>query len=144
MIEPHVHSFEESFYILRGNPIVAVGEKTYTLGPGHFGLICTGVRHAWRNASGEQARWLEMQAPQPRALEYGQDTFFVDGEVAGQGSRAAGPGAQAAKLMLGHFDESQLPRPGGPRRWKASTPPRAWRSRCLWTAPSARSINRCF
>src|SRR5712692_6354506 len=76
-IQPHVHSFEESFYILEGSVTAQIGDKTYELGPGNFGLIRTGVPHAWRNANGQSARWLEMQAPQPRPVEYGNDTIFV-------------------------------------------------------------------
>jgi hypothetical protein len=49
--------------------------------PGDFGLISTGVKHAWRNAGDKPAQWLEMQAPQPRPLDYGRDIFFVGGEV---------------------------------------------------------------
>jgi mannose-6-phosphate isomerase-like protein (cupin superfamily) len=122
-IQRHLHSFEESFYILSGSPVLAVGDQGYQLRPGHFGLISTGKQHTWRNAPGEPARWLEMQAPQPRPLEYGRDTFFVDGD----GDVTAQPlpppeGAEGAKLMLGHFDESALPRPGGPAQMEGFNP----------------------
>jgi mannose-6-phosphate isomerase-like protein (cupin superfamily) len=109
-IQPHIHSFEESFYILEGSVVAQIGEKTSTLGPGDFGLIPTGVRHAWQNTSGGTVRWLEMQAPQPRAAEYGQDTFF--GDVP----------SPAADALLGHFDESQLPRPGAPSQMEGFNP----------------------
>ena len=79
-IEMHVHSFEESFYILEGNVIVQIGDEAYALSAGHYGLISTGVKHAFRNVSGEPVRWLEMQAPQPRTEDYGHDTFFIGGE----------------------------------------------------------------
>src|SRR5579862_5870887 len=49
-IQPHVHSFEESFYILEGSAVVLIGEASYAVAPGHFGLISTGVPHSWRNA----------------------------------------------------------------------------------------------
>jgi quercetin dioxygenase-like cupin family protein len=109
-VQPHVHSFEESFYVLEGSAVLEIGHEKHTLGPGDFGLISTGVRHAWRNASGGNARWLEMQAPQPRPLEYGRDTFFGAGDVA------------AGKVSLGHFDEAQLPRPGGPSQMEGFNP----------------------
>ena len=35
-ISPHVHSFEESFYILEGEPVVRIGEASYQLSAGHF------------------------------------------------------------------------------------------------------------
>jgi mannose-6-phosphate isomerase-like protein (cupin superfamily) len=117
VIQPHVHSFEESFYILEGSVIAQIGEKSYTLGPGHFGLIGTGARHAWRNASGRPVRWLEMQSPQPRPLEYGRDTFFADGDVPTQA-----PPPDPQDTLVGHFDETQLPRPGGPSQMEGFNP----------------------
>src|ERR1044071_7075874 len=81
VIQPHMHSFEESFYILEGDlegsNVVQIGEQRHTLQPGNYGLIHTGIPHAWHNAGDRTAVWLEMQAPQPRLLEYGKDTFFV-------------------------------------------------------------------
>jgi quercetin dioxygenase-like cupin family protein len=107
-VEQHRHSFEESFYILEGNVRLEAGEKTQELGPGHFGLIRTGTPHAWSNAEDGPVRWLEMQAPQPRTSQLGDgdpaagpDTFFV---------REASGGEEP---LLGYFDESQLPQPGG-------------------------------
>src|ERR1700692_2644283 len=61
-IQPHLHSFEESFYILEGAVAVQIGEMTHTLSPGDFGLIHTGTTHSWKNAGTGMARWLEMQA----------------------------------------------------------------------------------
>lgn len=120
VIEPHVHSFEESFYILEGNVIAQIGEASYALGPGHFGLIGTGQQHGWRNAGGGRVRWLEMQAPQPRALDYGRDTFFTSGQVS---ERAAPPNlASRDNKVLGHFDESQLPRPGAASQMEGFNP----------------------
>jgi len=119
-IEPHLHSFEESFYVLEGTIQAQIGDRSHVIGPGHFGLISTGVRHAWSNASNGTVRWLEMQAPQPRALEYGLDTFFAGGDVVRQ---AAGPGRpDSANALLGYFDESQLPRAGGPSQMEGFNP----------------------
>ncbi len=110
VIQPHLHSFEESFYILEGAVGVEIAGKTSELGPGHFGLIPTGARHSWRNAGAATVRWLEMQAPQPRPAEYGRDTFF------------GVEGATAAEAATGYFDESQLPRPGGPSQMEGFNP----------------------
>lgn len=111
-IEPHVHSFEESFYVLEGNLIAETGAESHSLSPGHYGLIRTGLRHAWRNTSGLPVRWLEMQAPQPRPVDYGKDTFFA----------GANGTADAEALRTGHFDEAQLPRPGGPSQMEGFNP----------------------
>jgi mannose-6-phosphate isomerase-like protein (cupin superfamily) len=110
-IEPHLHSFEESFYILEGSLSVEIGGKTHKVGAGNFGLIPTGVAHSWKNADEGTARWLEMQAPQPRPAEYGRDTFFT-----GEGA------APDAAVSIGHFDESQLPRPGGASQMEGFNP----------------------
>lgn len=118
-IEPHVHSFEESFYVLEGDVIGEIDGKGYALRPGHYGLIGTGVRHGWRNVSGGPVRWLEMQAPQPRPTERGRDTFFTGGEVATQ---VISPGQQPGTPLIGHFDESSLPRPGAPSQMEGFNP----------------------
>lgn len=112
-IDPHVHSFEESFYILEGDVTLRMGDDSFTLRSGNFGLIRTGVRHAWHNASGKPVRWLEMQAPQPRAIDYGKDTFFGPSVPSAQEGGAA---------MIGHFDESQLPKPGGASQMEGFNP----------------------
>jgi mannose-6-phosphate isomerase-like protein (cupin superfamily) len=119
-IQPHVHSFEESFYVLEGSLTGQIGDRAHVFGPGHFGLIGTGLRHAWRNAGAQPARWLEMQAPQPRLLESGRDTFFVGGPAPEQ----AGPPdlKDPANALLGHFDESQLPSPGSPAQMEGFNP----------------------
>lgn len=111
-IQPHLHSFEESFYVLEGSPTVQIGSQTHTLGPGNFGLLPTGVAHSWKNTGAGLARWLEMQAPQPRPSEYGgKDTFFTS------------DGAAADAIPpIGHFDESQLPRPGAPSQMEGFNP----------------------
>jgi mannose-6-phosphate isomerase-like protein (cupin superfamily) len=118
-IQPHLHSFEESFYILEGNVIAQIGEQTNSLSPGHFGLISTGVKHAFRNANNRPVRWLEMQAPQPRPMDTqaGPDTFFLGGDIPTQ---ADSPTIEANQL--GHFDESKLPHPGGPSEMEGFNP----------------------
>lgn len=112
-IEPHLHSFEESFYILDGNVTVQIGDQTHQLGPGNFALISTGVLHSWRNTGDQPARWLEMQAPQPRPLSYGKDTFFIS-------DRSTTPASSSP--VPGYFDESQLPRPGSPSQMEGFNP----------------------
>jgi mannose-6-phosphate isomerase-like protein (cupin superfamily) len=114
-IEPHLHSFEESFYVLEGNLVAQIGDKSYPLGAGDYGLISTGMPHELRNTGSRSARWLEMQAPQPRPIEYGRDTYFVGGR-----STQAVP--NGADKRVGHFDEAQLPRPGGPSQMEGFNP----------------------
>jgi quercetin dioxygenase-like cupin family protein len=75
-IGAHVHSFEESVYILEGRLICETGDGAFALEPGDYGVIQVAAPHAFRNDGPERARWAEMLAPQPR-LESGGDTFAV-------------------------------------------------------------------
>lgn len=125
-IAPHLHSFEESFYVLEGHVIGEIDGRAHLFAPGDFGLISTGVKHAWRNTGDKPARWLEMQAPQPRPVDYGRDTFFVGGDVATTASAPdlsdKGRLDDSANKLLGHFDESVLPRPGGASQMEGFNP----------------------
>lgn len=77
-IDEHVQSFEESFYVLDGSPVLLLDGRAYRLRPGACGVMPVGVRHAWRGPAEGSARWIDMCAPQPRVDGAGgQDTFFV-------------------------------------------------------------------
>lgn len=108
-IAPHLHSFEESVYILEGRLEATLGEASTALGPGDFGVIKVGVLHAWRNAGTEPAKWLEMNAPQPKANREPRDTFFPSAAHLSAGRGQVVPSS--------HFDASQIPpedqRPAG-------------------------------
>ena len=73
----HVHSFEQSFFILDGEVVLTTPEGSFLFGPDDYGLIPIGVPHAWRNDGGLTARWADMLAPQPRRRHHG-DTIRVD------------------------------------------------------------------
>lgn len=75
-IESHIHSFEESFYLLEGEVVCETVEGAFTLGPGDYGVVAVGSPHRWRNDSAAPARWAEMLAPQPDA-GFDGDTFFA-------------------------------------------------------------------
>jgi len=70
-LDAHVHSYEESFYVLEGQPALYLDGRGIELGPGACGVVPVGVPHAWRGSG----RWIEMAAPRPRAD--GSDTFFL-------------------------------------------------------------------
>jgi quercetin dioxygenase-like cupin family protein len=72
----HVHSFEESFYVLEGAPVLDTSEGSFALRPGDYGVVPMGVPHAWRIAGETTAKWAEMTAPQPRSRHDG-DTVMV-------------------------------------------------------------------
>lgn len=119
-IAPHLHSFEESFILLEGDVVAQIGERAHALTQGDFGVIRTGIVHSWRNISDKPVRWLEAQAPQPRDPSYGRDTFFVAGDAPVSGAPPIW--AEPENKLLGHFDESQLPKPGAPAQMEGFNP----------------------
>ena len=74
-IDRHVHSHEESFYVLEGEPVLIVAAVALRLRPGACGVIPVGAEHAW--STGSQARWIDMRAPAPRAGGQPPDTFVL-------------------------------------------------------------------
>lgn len=84
-VDAHVHSFEESFYVIEGNPLLDIGGETVELGSDGCGLIPVGTVHSWRNPGPAPCRWLEAQAPRARGAEDAAppDTFFVPDELGG-------------------------------------------------------------
>ncbi|MEV6105558.1 cupin domain-containing protein [Streptomyces sp. NPDC051940] len=73
VVGAHVHAYEESFHVLSGAVLLDTPEGTRLLVEGDYGLLPTGVPHAWRGTGGAPARWADMLAPVPRA-RYGHDT----------------------------------------------------------------------
>jgi quercetin dioxygenase-like cupin family protein len=82
-IDAHIHTFEESIYVLEGQLICETGEGAYALVPGDYGVIQVSAPHAFRNDSSQRVRWAEMLAPQPR-LEGEGDNYPVDPLPAGR------------------------------------------------------------
>jgi quercetin dioxygenase-like cupin family protein len=76
-VDCHLHSYETSFYVLDGEPVLYLEEAAVRLEPGACGAIPVGARHAWR--SDDTSHWIEMAAPRPRGPGEPPDTFFVAG-----------------------------------------------------------------
>lgn len=72
-VDEHLHSFETSFYVLEGEPVLYLERRGIQLEPGACGAVPVGVPHAFR-CTGD-ALWIEMAAPRPRVD--GSDTFFL-------------------------------------------------------------------
>jgi quercetin dioxygenase-like cupin family protein len=72
-VDEHLHSFETSFYVLEGEPVLYLEGRGVQLKPGACGCIPVGMPHAFRSAA--RGLWLEMASPRPRA-DAG-DTFFL-------------------------------------------------------------------
>jgi quercetin dioxygenase-like cupin family protein len=75
-IDWHVHSYEESLYVLEGEVVLFTSEAAVLLRRGDYGLIPVGQSHSLANDGGDTARVAALSAPQPRPA-HGGDTFFV-------------------------------------------------------------------
>jgi quercetin dioxygenase-like cupin family protein len=112
-IDPHVHSYEEGVYILRGEPILTIGSENYQLRSGDYAAIKVGTPHAWR-AGSSPVRWLQMTAPQPKPPGAERDTFFLKDHNVASIARPLDLNDRRGNL-LGHFDALQIP-PVGQRQ----------------------------
>jgi quercetin dioxygenase-like cupin family protein len=74
-VDTHVHSFESSFYVLSGEPVLYLDGHGVWLKENACGAVPVGVPHAWR--SGARAEWIEMASPRPRGPDQPPDTFFL-------------------------------------------------------------------
>jgi len=81
-VDSHLHSFEESIYVVEGNLTVDTREGSHRLGPGDYGLLPVGVTHAFRNPSDGTVSFAEMKAPLPRE-RFGFDTYFPEALAGG-------------------------------------------------------------
>lgn len=79
-LSPHVHSFEEGFYVLDGTVRLVLADRSYELSAGHYGVVPVGVTHAWYGGGTKPGRWLEICAPQ-HTVDGRPDTFFVESSV---------------------------------------------------------------
>ena len=72
-VDAHVHSYETSFYVLEGEPLLYLDGRGVELKPGACGVVPVGVTHAFRCT--DRGLWIEMAAPRPRVD--GSDTLFL-------------------------------------------------------------------
>jgi quercetin dioxygenase-like cupin family protein len=83
-VNEHLHSYESSFYVFSGNPVLYLDGHGVRLEPDACGAVPVGVPHAWRSEG--RAEWIEMLSPRPRGADRPPDTFFLgpppDGVVA--------------------------------------------------------------
>jgi len=107
-IDPHVHSFEESFYVLSGEALVVINGSSYHVSVGDYAAVKVGSPHAWRAIGSTPVRWLQMAAPQPKPVGAERDTFFPKE----RSIPSSAPRLDLQDLkgnLLGHFDASQIP-----------------------------------
>jgi quercetin dioxygenase-like cupin family protein len=75
-VDWHVHSYEESLYVLEGELVLRSSDAAVLLRPGDYGLIPLGRAHALANDGSAVVRVASMTAPQPRPA-HGGDTYLV-------------------------------------------------------------------
>jgi quercetin dioxygenase-like cupin family protein len=75
-VDWHVHSFEESVYVIEGELTMHTSDISVRLRPGDYGLIPIAQQHALANDGSDAVRLAALSAPQPRAA-HGGDTYFV-------------------------------------------------------------------
>jgi mannose-6-phosphate isomerase-like protein (cupin superfamily) len=76
-VDTHLHSFEESFYVVEGDLVVDRPDGSFATSTGDYGLIPVGVPHAFRNVSATPVRFIEVKTPTPRE-RLGFDTYFPE------------------------------------------------------------------
>jgi quercetin dioxygenase-like cupin family protein len=74
-VDTHLHSFEESVYVIEGELVVDTPEGSFRLVSGDYGLLPVGVPHALRNLSNRAVSFAQMRAPLPRR-RFDFDTYF--------------------------------------------------------------------
>ena len=104
----HIHSFEESLYVLDGELLLELDGHGHRLQRGDFTVMPIGVTHALGNARDAPLRWLSVNTPQRLSPDGGRkDTFFESGpfDLAALDARAKRPAFGAPTLRwVGHYD----------------------------------------
>jgi quercetin dioxygenase-like cupin family protein len=106
-IGEHLHSFEQSFYVLEGALRLELDGRAWELRPDECGLVPVGVAHAMRAAGEGPCRWLEVSTPPPRDGAGPPDTFFT-GREAGTGPAPRPDIRDPRTRTLFRLDEGQM------------------------------------
>lgn len=110
-IATHLHSYEESVFMLDGEAELTTSDGMFELRAGDYGVILVGVEHSWRTR-GKGARWAQMMAPQPRA-RFASDTYFPESRGSdaqrGVGERATAIDVRDPRTRaFGHIEPSNM------------------------------------
>jgi quercetin dioxygenase-like cupin family protein len=106
-LAPHVHSFEETLYILEGELLLEIAGAFHRLVPGDYALMPTGYRHALGNSSNAPVRMLSLASPQRLPPDAGRkDTFFEPAQDLAAMDAAAKrpPFGDPTLRLVGHYD----------------------------------------
>jgi quercetin dioxygenase-like cupin family protein len=103
-VTPHVHpAMEERFEVLDGTPSFLAGRSWSTASPGETVVVPAGVRHAYRNRSGETVHMVCHVRPPSTLQEFLEDAAALS--RAGKLTRSAipkGPRAALEAAALAH------------------------------------------
>jgi mannose-6-phosphate isomerase-like protein (cupin superfamily) len=102
----HLHANEKGIYILEGEVELRCDRDVSRLSVDDYALIPYGIAHAFRNASANTVRWIEMQSPQPKPSGGWQDTFFVN-DFAWPAQVSAPDFSDSRTRYVGHFKEQK-------------------------------------
>jgi quercetin dioxygenase-like cupin family protein len=76
-VDQHLQSFEKSFYVVEGHPVLQLDNRAWRLQPGACGLIPIGMKQAWLGPESGTAKWIDMNTPVPKGVNYADDTYFL-------------------------------------------------------------------
>src|SRR5438477_2252101 len=76
-VNQHLQSFEKSFYVLEGEPVLILDNRAFRLAPGACGLIPVGMKQAWLGSDSGLAKWIDMNTPVPKGYNLADDTFLI-------------------------------------------------------------------
>jgi quercetin dioxygenase-like cupin family protein len=104
-VAAHLHSFEETLYVIEGDLVADTAEGSHALTAGDYGLFPVATPHSLRNRSQQPAVFAEMRAPLPRE-RFGYDTYFVSP----LGEREATPidVRDPRTVSFGHIDPENM------------------------------------
>lgn len=110
-IAPHVHPFEESFFILEGEAVFTVADQSYALKQKSFGFAPIGTVHSWSNQSDQPVVWLRTRSPQPRVIGDALGTHPIDRRTPDNPVKPV-DGDDRTRRYVGQFEEDMMPTPG--------------------------------
>ncbi len=82
-LDTHVHSFEESVFVIEGEAVIDTPGGSHRVVTGDYGLFPVATPHGIRNLSSARFTFAQMRAPLPRR-RFNFDTYFVPPLPAGE------------------------------------------------------------
>ncbi len=111
VIPGHVHSVEESFFILSGRVLLTLAEASYDLQQNDFGFAPIATPHALHNPFDKPVRWYQVRGPQPRPSHLMPNSYLVHSVGIPTGGREVNEFDPTTRFV-GRFSEADMPLPG--------------------------------